>query len=403
LIPFNDDDVTRIVEWLPAAQRFGADSIQAKAAMSVRAEHIPCTSEADWLSARVNGIGASEVGVVIGASTFTSPYALWWQKKLGWQIPGTEGQRWGHLVEDPIAVLFAEQMAGTLYLAKPLGHPYSLWCHPAQRWAMCTPDRLAVHIDGYVCPVELKSDEGGDGWGEPETDQVPRQYRAQALWQAMVFGSHGTYLVRKRGSGRRRLLWYWVPFHLGEAAVLVTAARDFLASIELGVPPDPDGSKATAETLKTLNTIEEETFAHIPAEVRDEWFAARDGKRDASAREALATNMLRQAMGTAQFATYKSGDGLDVVFAKRRVGKRDGYSVPPGTVDELRRIGGQHEATGPIPGDGPEGADPSAAPPIGEEGTRSGGGPRDGLGASTGGSEAETADGQDPRSTALDE
>jgi hypothetical protein len=144
MIPFNDDDTARIAEWLPAAQRFGADSIQATAQMSVRGVHIPCDSEAAWLDARAEGVGASEVGVIMGVSTFTSPYALWWQKKLGWRLPGTESQRWGHLVEDPIGTLFAEQMEDTLYLAKPLGHPYSLWCHPNRPWALCTHRRVCV-------------------------------------------------------------------------------------------------------------------------------------------------------------------------------------------------------------------------------------------------------------------
>lgn len=401
MIPFNDDDAARIAAWLPAG-KFGTQSIQLQVAMSVRAVHVPCATEQDWLSERTVGIGASEVGVIIGASKFTSPYALWWQKKLGWRLPGTMQQRWGHLVEDPIATLFAEAMSDTLYVAKPVGHPYSLWSHPVHRWAMCTPDRLAQHIDGFVCPVELKSDEGGDGWGDPETDQVPPQCRAQAMWQSFIFGSPGTYVVRKRGSGRSRLVWYWVPFIVAEAYALVDAARAFLMSLDTDEPPLPDGSEATANALKDLNPVDDDTFADVPVEVRDEWIAAREAKRDAEAREKLASNMLRQAMGTAQFATSKTSDGLDVVFAKRRVGKRDGYTVAPGTVDELRRVSGQQHPSGDLPArPGPADVPPASAAPQEDEHPRRD--PRTRVGASDGSGAGEAEAAEDPGRTAVDD
>jgi hypothetical protein len=296
--------------------------------------------------------------------------------------------------------LFAEQMEDTLYLAKPLGHPYSLWCHPNRPWALCTPDRVAQHIDGFVCPVELKSDEGGDGWGEPETNQVPTQYAYQAMWQAFIMGAPGTYVVRKRGSGRRRLFWYWVPLNMPVVESMLSAAQSFLTSIGSGDAPAPDGSVATSDALKDLNAVVPDTFASVPADVRDEWFAARDAKNAAQARERLASNKLREAMGTAEFATSRTDDGLDVIFAKRRVGKREGYSVSPGTVDELRRIGGQRETLQPVPG-GPGGADPGPTQAAEQEDERPCGGTRTGMGAShrSGTDEAEAS--EDPGSTEM--
>lgn len=308
-------------------------------------QRIHCADEYEWLNHRRFGIGASEVGVIVGASSFTSPYALWWRKKLDWRIPQDESMRWGHLVEDPIAQLFAEEMTDSLYIAKPAGHPYSLWCHPIRRWVMCTPDRLAVDRAGHVSPVEVKSDEGGDGWGDPHGPDVPRQYRCQALWQAYVFNSTGTFVVRKRGSGKTRMTWYWVPLDVDELGELVTAAESFLSSVAGDTPPPPDGSKATAETLKELNVIEPDTFTDVPMDLYNEWSAARLDKREATRREAFASNKMRAAMGTAQYATVRTADGLDVVRVKRRVGKRAGYEVAPGTTDELREVAASGHGT----------------------------------------------------------
>lgn len=383
MIPFSADDATRIAGWLGTP------------CPTVYNGYIHCRNEHEWLTARARGIGASEVGIIVGVSPWSSTYALWWRKKLDWRLPGTESMRWGHLVEDPIAELFAEHVEGDLYVAKPLGHPYSLWHHPVSTWAMCTPDRLAVRREHHdVVPVEIKSDEGGDGWGEPHTADVPTHYRCQALWQAFVLGAPGTYVVRKRSSGRGRVTWYWVPFDSEACLLLLDRAWAFLTSIDHDNPPPVDGSDATADTLKEINAVAEDTFATVDEAIHAEWVAARQAKRDALKAEKLASNRLRAAMGTANYASYTTADGLDVVFAKRRVGKRDGYTVAPGTVDELRGIGsGQHAPRTPLPGGGDDAAPP---PQASEEEPRGSDGAGGGMGDSAGSTEEETGTGEDP-------
>lgn len=390
--PLSHDDAQRVNAWL--ADKW--DNLR-----EVSALYVACADEDEWLTKRRDGIGASEVGVIIGATkSWSSPYALWWRKTLDWRIPRSEGQRWGHLVEDPIAELFAEEMAGELYIAKPLGHPYSLWRHPLSRWMTCTPDRLAVRVDGVVVPVEIKSDEGGPGWGEPQTDEVPEQYRAQALWQADIFGAPGTYVVRKTGSGKRRMVWYWVPYDAALLMDLKISAADFLASIEQGEPPPIDASEATTTILKHVNAaVVDDTFATVPRSLYEEWVAARAARRDSKVRDELASNRMRAAMGTAQFATYKTDDGLDVVFAKRRIGKRAGYEVGPAATDELRQIGEQREAGGAVPERRAAGNDSAAAAAVVEKVPASG----DIQGGEVGGNEEAGTGGEDPRSVALGE
>lgn len=378
---FEDDDAEHIRTWLNGVP---LDE-------SVAAQRIPCLNENDWLVSRAKGVGASEVGVIVGASTWTSPYALWWRKKLDWRLPRTEGQRWGHLVEDPIATLFAEETGDELYVAKPAGHPYSLWCNNTHNWVMCTPDRLAVDRAGKVYPVELKSDEGGDGWGAPESDQVPRQYRCQALWQAYVFGSAGTYVVRKRGSGKRRMVWYWVPFDPGETADLITRAWDFTVSIERNSPPDPDGTKATTDTLKDLNAVEVGTYAVIPGDLYTWWSDARANKREAIAAEAALSNRMRHEMGTAEFAITKTTDGMDVIRARRRVGKRQGYEVGPAVTDELREVGSAPRTASPdLPGPESGPHDGQATQEAPEENPRGTGGEGGEVGPGTEGTTGST-------------
>lgn len=332
--PFADTDAARVADWL------GDTKVQ-----EVPAVRVACGTEQEWLDARLSGVGASEVGIILGVSSWSSPYALWWRKKLDWRIPRTEAQRWGHLVEDPIADLFAEDHP-ELLVVRPNGHPYSLWCHPKIPWMTCTPDRLAVDADGRVSPVEIKSDEGGKGWGEPGTDEVPAHHRLQLAWQACIFGADGGWVVRRRGSGKGRTAAYWVPFDRDGFADVIAQCRTFLESIQSGDAPEPDGSKSTTEALKEINpAIDEGEFAEVPREIAEAWIAARIVKGEALAEDALATNRMRQAMGRAEYATFLSERGdLQIVVAKRRIGKRAGYAVGPAQTDELRVIGNEQRS-----------------------------------------------------------
>lgn len=375
-IPVNDTDHSAAAEWCGHA-------------VTTSATLTPCTTESEWLEARKGGVGASEIGVIMGHSTWTSPFALYWRKKLDWHIPQTEAQRWGHLVEDPIAELFAEEMAELLYIAKPRNHPYSLWSHPDYQWALCTPDRLAIDRSGVVRPVELKSDEGGPGWGAPGTDEVPQQYRCQGLWQAFVFGAPGTYVVRKRSSGKRRMVWYYVPFDADAVDGMVEEGADFLGDLARGIAPDPDGSSATTAALQEINPIEVGTYANVDSALYWEWFAARIEKNELTKRDRALSNKLRDAMGTAQFATTRSPDGFDVIRVKRRVGKRDGYVVAPTTTDELRAVGsGLGETDAGVRGpDDPE---------AGSQGEAEGAGRRSPTGGAVGGEQAVGGDPEVP-------
>lgn len=353
MIPFEPEDVRRVAAWLGKPTEPGGEELHIR---DVRAELIRCDTEDDWLTARLGGLGASEIGAVLGLSTWASPYALWYRKRLGWRLPRTEQQRWGHLVEDPIAELFAEARPD-LYVVKPLGAPYSLWRDRHLPWMICTPDRLAVDPDGRVVPVEIKSDEGGT-WGASGTDEVPPAVRAQLLWQAHIFGAHGGYITRKRGSGKAGLAWYWVPYDPAEVAPWIEVGNDFLTSIEHDDPPEPDGSRATTDTLKEIHpAIDAGDVAEVAGTLQEEWRTARLDKGAAARREAEASNQLRAAMGRAEFGAVRGE-----VFVKRRIGKRQGYEVGPAVTDELRQVGdGQRQEDGSLQRAVDPGADPGAA------------------------------------------
>lgn len=305
-------------------------------------------SEGAWLEARRRGanppnagwrIGASELAAVLGTSPHTSAFSLWWAKQDTWVRPeANTAMVVGHKLEDVIGQLWAEQHPEML-LCRPgsalYGHP-----DPLHQWLVCTPDFVAVaeNLDGpgvHVEPVECKSDEGGKGWGKPGTDDVPDHHRVQVYVQCEILGAPRGHLMRLAG---KRPAAYVLPYD--DAARTLMAGwlgqgAEFIQSLVVDDPPEPDGHKATTETLQQLHAayVDGKTIA-LPAALIAEFCLAHEQADAAKAELEESKNRIRAALADAQFGTDTGGNKV----VKRNIYKRRGYEVGPAMVDELRRI-----------------------------------------------------------------
>lgn len=300
---------------------------------------LPADAEdVDWLEARRHGIGASELAAVLDVpGAFQSSFSLWWAKKLGWSTERTFAMKVGTLLETTLGALFADERPD-LMVCRPDGRLYR---HPEHDWMLCTPDFLAVNEHGRVEPVECKSDEGG-AWGPVAELKVPPKHRVQLHAQMRVYGAERGHLVRL--AHKRMTVYTFEAAGLGdeEWAEWVDAGYRFMGSLDLGTPPDPDGSEATEHALLQLYPAPadpdpetgEDVKVFVDDELAAEFFAAHDAKEAAKARFALVRNQMRERMGMARFALRRS-DSLAV--AERRQYKKSGYEVMPHTVDEIRR------------------------------------------------------------------
>lgn len=321
-----------------------------------RAVRVLATDATDeqWHDARRAGIGASELASVLGVpGAYSSAFAVWWAKRLGWESDRTDAMHIGTKMEPLIGELFAEQRPDVM-LVRPDGR---LWQHHKLDWLLATPDFLAVvEQDGEVTvePVECKSDEGGHGWGKPGTDQIPAKHRVQLLVQCAVLGAARGHLVRL---AHKRLTVYtvealdetptkptdpalmdeWTPT---EFEVWADVGTKFMGSLALGTPPDPDGHDATEAALRRLYpAVEvdddgEPLVAYVDDDLADEYLSAHDALAAAKARFATSRNVLLDRLGRAGKLLRAS---TEATVAERRLYKRDGYSVSPTVVDELRR------------------------------------------------------------------
>lgn len=145
-------------------------------------------SHDEWLKAREEGIGASEVAAVVGLSPWDSPFSLWLKKTH--QVPPTEenqAMRLGHLLEPVVATLWEEETGGKVVKASAADIIYQ---DAEKPWRRVTPDRIAYRISAWSgrkekILLEIKTTATGF-----DAETIPDNYLAQCQYQMLVTGIH---------------------------------------------------------------------------------------------------------------------------------------------------------------------------------------------------------------------
>src|SRR5690606_31410808 len=116
----------------------------------------------EWHELRREGVTASEIPVILGLSTWESPWSLWHRKRgLLDDTPAGESAYWGRHLEDAIADAAVDRVDTHGQLAFGRG---GLYCHPQRRWQMATPDRLVYYDGGLAALLEIKHPRSLAGW-----------------------------------------------------------------------------------------------------------------------------------------------------------------------------------------------------------------------------------------------
>lgn len=276
-----------------------------------------------WHELRRKGVTASEIPVILGLSTWESPWALWHRKRGLLEDPETVvSADWGRRLEPVIADAVARDVLPTMEL-----QPAGLYAHPDRPWQMATPDRIVYDwVDGRtqrqpVGLVELKHPYSWDGWGDEGTADVPAAYLAQCLWQLDVMQldmcwlaaycrhSMRVYEIRRDAEGAD-----------ADLEMMRAKALEFLRSDE---PPPLDAHPATITGLKALHPSIEDREERVPADIADAYRRARAELAAAEARAKKAEAELRAAMGSARYAVDPQG----VPVASRSVYTRRGIDT----------------------------------------------------------------------------
>lgn len=195
----------------------------------------------EWLDQRKKGIGGSDAAAVAGLNRWKSAVEVWLDK-TGQGEPKEQNEKmyWGVVLEDVIAQEF-EKRSG-----KKVKRYNSILQHPEHEFMLANVDRLIIgERAGLECKTSSKF--FSDQWTETV---YPQEYYLQCQHYMAVTGLSKWYLaVLLNGSEYRE---YEIDRDEEVIESLIKIESDFWKLVQDGIPPEPDGSKASTEIIKKM-------------------------------------------------------------------------------------------------------------------------------------------------------
>lgn len=193
------------------------------------------SSREEWLKARKDGIGASDVATIVGLNPYDTPYSLW-RRKLGLDPAKEETlpMKLGHLLEDSVATLYSDETGAIIDPDSVEDFLYISEENPCLR---VSPDRIAVRTDGTKEIIECKTTQM-----TIDPDNLPEWWFCQVQMNMGVSGIHDctlAWLTAGRDFGYRHITFVPEFFDF-----LRESARTFYEDcIKGGKEPDPISSE----------------------------------------------------------------------------------------------------------------------------------------------------------------
>jgi putative phage-type endonuclease len=244
---------------------------------------------------RNQGVGASEVASILGLDPRRSAYDLWALKTEKHEETGeaetTQQQTIGNLIEPTTAAVF-EQETG-LKLVKPTG------TYKAENGIMFANLDRQVGVARRGAPnCELKSTGFVDGWGDPDTDQVPDMVMVQVHAQMICSGSDFSYVARLLGRFGFSFTKYNIPRNNDLARAIEDRVEDFWNNhVVKDIPPEH-----SLPSIGVVSHFNRQTGKAVPIDlgVVQAWMQARDERLEVEKKEDQAKANLLAALGDAE-------------------------------------------------------------------------------------------------------
>lgn len=255
----------------------------------------PGVGRLDWLAARREGIGGSDIATLIGFNTMSSGYELWLDKTG--QLPlvdeQSEDAEMGALLEPVVRDRFAR-------VHRLAVEPAGMWRSVRWPWMLANPDGLCSDGAGYegkTCTV-FKAHEWANG-------QISDRAELQAQWCMAVTGLPAWHVACLIGGQRN------VYRHVDRDDDLIEhlvelSGRWWRTHVEARVEPAADGSTACTEILKkryptAVADLEVEIEPDAAAELVAAKQQALEAEKAAKKAHEAVKNRARQLIGGGEF------------------------------------------------------------------------------------------------------
>lgn len=272
----------------------------------------------EFLENRRSGVGSSDVAPILGLSPHRTAIDVYLEKINPPGVAELAPQlEWGQRLEPVIASAIID------HYGWPLAKPTTM-THGVFPFLIASPDR--INADGEL--IEIKTSRFGQGWGEPETADIPDHYwlQVQHLLEVVPDGNVCWVFVLIGGNDFRRYRVEHDPAYLG---TVIEQLNSFWECVQTRTPPEPDWSHAaTLDAVRRLYPVKAGTeitlrddAVSLAAERYDVCGAE---MRDLQKKRDSAKAQLIAAMGTAEVA--HASDGFTM---HRKTVHRAGYTVQP--------------------------------------------------------------------------
>ena len=175
------------------------------------------------------GIGGSDMPIILGLSSYKTPYQLYLEKK-GIISDGDKMspvQYWGNRLESIIRDEFALRNNVTIETPDTIIHPFY--------------DFLRANLDGYikewesVLEVKFATQFMAQEWGEDGSDFIPMAYLVQVAHYCAITNADSAYIAVLIGGHDYRQYKYSRDLELENT--LFKAASDFWDAVQKDLPP----------------------------------------------------------------------------------------------------------------------------------------------------------------------
>jgi putative phage-type endonuclease len=283
----------------------------------------------DWLSERVQGIGASEIAVVLGEAPeqWGSPLSLYAQKigKYERNLDDVEAVYWGNKLEEAILSAYAERTGRRTkrerFLLRSVEHP----------WMLCTLDGRTWEPSNerFKWPFEIKNVSAYKA--EEWIDGPPPHYYLQLQQQLAVTNEPKATIAALIGG--QRMVWCDVPRdEIAIRRIIVNGARFWERVVNRDMPA-PDGSESTRKALQALYPEGHGTviLPATAADCADELEHVKAELKRLEERKEFIENTVRAALGEAELGVLHDGRSFSWRKQKRRA-----FTAPESTFRVLR-------------------------------------------------------------------
>lgn len=200
-------------------------------------------SREDWLEARRQGIGGSDVSAIAGLNKWKSPVAVYLDKVGQSPLEDTAGEAayWGNVMEDIVAQEFS------IRTGLRVRRRNAILKHPEHQFMFANVDRLIIgKREGLECKTASEFLKGD--W---EDEEIPAAYLLQIQHYMAVTGYDAWHIAVLIGGNK--FIYKKVDRDEELISYLIQIEKNFWENHVLKeIPPAFDGSDASVDLLKAL-------------------------------------------------------------------------------------------------------------------------------------------------------